>query len=128
MGLKKDCTCKIWQVKRNEKYTDVQISVDKKNKQTDAWETDFSGFVRFIGEAHKKIADLPDGKQEKPFKVKAGDFEVTQRYVKDKNTTYTNFVMYDIQVEQGEVKNIPTPNSDGFMNIPSGIDEELPFS
>ena len=66
--------------------------------------------------------------------VKIGSCEVTNKYDKEKNTTYTNYVIFNFEDVDGNtngglkpVGNKPS-GGDGFMNIPDGIDEELPFA
>lgn len=124
MGLKKDCYAKVWKIKPGKgNYTDVQISVSKKNKQTNEYVTDFSGFVRFCGTAHNQIGTIKEGDR-----IQIGDFEVTNNYSKEKNTTYTNFAVFSFSKPDGNNKPDTTKNSNGFMNIPDGIEEELPFN
>jgi hypothetical protein len=68
----------------------VELSTSKKNRQTDQYETDFSNkFVRFIGSAHSQVQGLIKGSS-----IKIGSCEVTNRYVKDKNETYINYLVY----------------------------------
>ena len=48
-----------------------------------------------------------------------------------KNYTITvNGNVYNVTVEEGQTSGAPAaaPANDGFMNIPDGIDEELPFN
>ena len=131
MGFRTGAYATIWEVKNgNGNYTDVRLSISKKNKQTDQYETDFSGFVRFIGTAHQRANALKERDR-----IKIGDCEVTNSYNKEKNVTYTNFAVFSFEDANGNGGNANTnqnaqskPNSDGFMNIPDGIDEELPFN
>jgi hypothetical protein len=46
---------RIWGVSDKGKFTEVDCSTSKKNRQTDQYETDFSSkFVKFLGNAHNK--------------------------------------------------------------------------
>lgn len=130
MAFRNGAYAVVWQVnKGNGNYTDVRISTSKKNKQTDQYETDFSGFVRFIGTAHQNAGSLKEKDR-----IKIGDCEVTNSYDKEKKVTYTNFAVFNFEDANGN--GAPTNNNqkqqpkkdDGFMNIPDGIDEELPFN
>ena len=114
MGFRQDARfVKVWEVEDKGNYHIVSLSTSKKNKETDKYETDFSNkFVRFIGTAHKLAADLKEGDV-----IKLGSCEVTNKYDKEKNTTYTNYLVYSFEKE-----------GDNFMNIPDSIDEELPFN
>ena len=84
MGFRKDAYCTVWEVKQGSgNFSDARISTSKKNKQTGEYETDFSGFVRFIGSAHQKSSSLKEKDR-----IKLGDCEVTNRYDKEKKVTY----------------------------------------
>ena len=129
MGFRQDARfVKVWEVENKGNYHIVSLSTSKKNKDTNEYETDFSNkFVRFIGTAHTLAADLKKGDT-----IKLGSCEVTNKYDKEKSTTYTNYLVYSFEKEgdnNNSNNNQSTPKSnDGFMNIPDGIDEELPFN
>lgn len=129
MGFRNGAYATIWEVKQGKgNYTDVRLSISKKNKQTEQYETDFSGFVRFIGTAHQKASRLKEKDR-----IKLGDCEVTNSYDKEKKVTYTNFAVFSFEDTSGgnssaSSNNQNKPSNDGFMNIPDGIDEELPFA
>lgn len=128
MGLKNGAKLSIWEVKKCGKYTDIQASTRKKNNQTGEWETDFSGYIRLVGNANTKATDFSEGKLQNPIKIEVGGFEVTQKYSKEHQKTFTNFVMYDFETEDAQPAQ-PKPADDGaWMNIPDGIDAELPFT
>lgn len=127
MGFRQDARfVKVWEVEDKGNYHIVSLSTSKKNKETDKYETDFSNkFVRFIGTAHNLAADLKAGDV-----IKLGSCEVTNKYDKDKNTTYTNYLVYSFEKEgdnsnsyQSEAK-----KAEGFMKIPDDVDSELPFN
>ena len=122
MGFRSNGYCTVWEVKAGKgNYSDVRINTSKKNKQTDQYETDFSGWVRFIGDAHKNASGLKEKDR-----IKIGDCEVTNSYDKEKKVTYTNYAVFNFEMADGSV---PKTNSDtGFKNIPADIDEELPFN
>lgn len=125
MGFKNNSYAKVWDVKtKSEKYTDVKISISKKNKQTSQYETDFSSIVRLIGEAHKKASELAQGS-----KIKILTCDTTNNYDKKKNTTYWRCIIYDFEFTEDSPKaNNQVTSGDSFMNIPDGLDEELPFN
>ena len=128
--LKFGCTCTFWKVQRvadNGKTCDVQISISKKNKQSGEYETDFSGFVKFCGENLVKFAQ---SLQEKD-KIDIDSFELTNKYDKEKNTTYYNVAVFAAKKHEWDNNgnnNKQSSKSDDFMNIPDGIDESLPFN
>lgn len=125
MGFRNGAYATIWEVKAGKgNYSDVRLSISKKNKQTDQYETDFSGFVRFIGTAHQNAGNLKEKDR-----IKIGDCEVTNSYDKEKKVTYTNFAVFSFEDVNGSNNSTSEKaKDDGFMNIPDGIDEELPFS
>lgn len=127
MGFRQDARfVKVWEVENKGNYHIVSLSTSKKNKDTNEYETDFSSkFVRFIGTAHTLASDLKKGDT-----IKLGSCEVTNKYDKEKNTTYTNYLVYSFEKEgdNNSNNNQSAPKNDGFENIPDGVDEELPFN
>ena len=118
----------IWKLENKGNYHVAQMSTSKKNKETNQYETDWqNNFVRLVGTAHTQADKLDITKN-----VKIGACEVTNKYDKEKNTTYTNYVIFGFEDEdssnQSNPNTKPAKKDDGFMNIPDGIDEELPFA
>ena len=91
MGLRTGCIATIWQVEPKGKYTRVKFSTSKKNKDTNTYETDFSGFANFVGQAHAEAAKLKERDR-----VKLEEFEVTNKYDKEKKTTNTYYSVFKI--------------------------------
>lgn len=126
MGFKQDARfVKVWEVENKGNYHIVSLTSSKKNKDTNEYETDFSSkFVRFVGTAHEMAKSLKRGDA-----IKLGSCEVTNKYDKEKNTTYTNYVVYSFEFEGGSNATAkPAQKNDGFMSIPDTVDEELPFN
>ena len=128
MGFRQNSFAKVWRFEDKGNYAVVELSTSKKNKQTDQYETDFqSKFVRFIGQAHTDIIGLADG-----VKIKLGDVEVTNSYNKETKVAYTNFLVFSFEVAEyqdaKQPENKTESNDKEWMNIPNGIDEELPFN
>lgn len=127
MGFKQDARfVKVWNVENKGNYHIVELSTSKKDSRTGNYETDFSNkFVRFIGTAHELAKSLKKGDT-----IKLGSCEVTNKYDKEKNTTYTNYMVYSFEIEGGNNKTAHTPakGNEGFMNIPDEVDSELPFN
>ena len=91
MGLRTGAYLKVWKIEPKEKYTKIQGSTSKKNKQTDAYETDWNGFLNFVGQAHTEITKYKEGDR-----IKLEEFEVTNKYDKEKKITYTNYSVFKI--------------------------------
>lgn len=98
MGFQTGAYAKIWQIKPSEKgnSTNIQLSISRKNKMTNEYETDFSGFVNFYGEAHKK-AELLKEKD----RIKITSCDVSNRYDKEKQTTYWTCKVFDFEKDTG---------------------------
>lgn len=126
MGFRNGAYATVWETKPGSgNWTDVRISISRKNRNGE-YETDFSGFVRFIGDAHTGAAYLVERSR-----IKIGECDVTNRYDKEKKVTYTNFAVFSFEDADGNNTATTPPTStdgDGFMNIPDGIDDELPFT
>lgn len=124
MGFRKDAWATCWGVEvKSDTLTQVRISTSRKDKQTDEYVQDFSGFVAFVGTAAaKKAASLKEKDR-----IKLGDVEVTTKYDSDKKVTYTNFKCYNF-TKQNEVE--PTSNTQGEPQpaVDEGVDDDrLPF-
>ena len=126
MGFRTGAYAKVWKV---EPFSDtsvkLRISISRKNKQTGEYEQDFSGFVNAIGTAAaKKAAVLKEGDT-----IKLGDVDVTTKYDKAKEVTYTNYKIFSFEVDGG---NAPAPkpaNTEPQPTVDSGEvdDARLPF-
>lgn len=99
MGFRTGAYAKVWEVTpMSDTSTKVRLSVSRKNKQTNEYEQDFSGFVLAIGTAAaKKASCLKQGDR-----IKLGDVDVTTKYDKDKKVTYTNYKMFSFETDEGE--------------------------
>lgn len=123
MGFRKDGYAKVWKTTVYEKYTLVELSTSKKNKQSGEYEVDFQhSFVKFIGQAHRDATSLTRGSR-----IKLGDCDVTRKYSKEKQREYIDFIVYDFSLESAP--NTGDSLADAtFMTIPDDVVGELPFS
>lgn len=98
---------KLWEFEDKGKYSVVSLSQSQKDKQTGNYVTKFSSkFVRFIGAAHDKLKQCSKGER-----VRIVNFGVENRYDKEKNTTFTNFIVTDIEaLETKQPANQPPAN------------------
>ena len=99
---------KVWKITSHEKFTDIQCSTSQKKDGN--YVTDFSGFVRLVGDAHRKAVELSEKDS-----IKIGNFGVTNSFSNGKN--YTNIIMFDFEIK-GQESN----------NNAADSDDELPFS
>lgn len=128
MGLRTGACATIWTSEPvSDTMTKCRISISRKNKQTGEYETDFSGFVSFIGSlAAKKAAGLKEKDR-----IRLGDVDVTNRYDKEKGVTYTNFKVFSFDIEDQSQSAPPSPAtpSGTTFNPEDGVysSDDLPF-
>ena len=125
MGFRSGAFAKVWEVSPvSDTSTKVRLSVSRKNKQTDEYKQEFSGFVMFVGSAcAAKALKLSKGAR-----IKLGDVDVTTKYDADKKITYTNYKAFGFEEDGGG-------NSGGTKSAPDekevddgeAEDRELPF-
>ena len=109
------------------KYT---LAVDRKIKGNNEQTADFINCVAF-----GKLGEFAEKYLKKGTKlIVTGRIQTGSYTNKDGNKVYTTDVMIE-EMEFCESKNAnggntsqQNTNSDGFMNIPDGMDEELPFN
>ena len=101
MGFRKDAYATVWSIEAvSDTMTKGRISVSRKNRQTGQYETDFTGFVSFIGTAAARNALRLKEKD----RIKLGDVDVSNRYDKEKGTTYTNYKIFSFELPSAENK------------------------
>lgn len=97
MAFKNDAYATIWEVRPTKGPSmNVRMSTSYKNRTTGNYETDFSDYVFFSGEAAKKIA----GAKEKD-RVKLLQTSVTSQWDKEKKENRYRFVVWDIETGVG---------------------------
>ncbi len=108
MGFRSGAYASVFSVvKGRGKFYDVRISTSRKNAATGGWEQDFGGFVRFAGDAAKKIEmyngrDAKDNGGRPITRVRLGDVDTTNSYDPQKKTTYTNHVVFTFDYPNGD--------------------------
>lgn len=115
---------KVWEVKKAEQgnYYLAQLSTSRKTQ--DGYEKDWSdGRVRLVGEAAKKAATLAGNER-----IRIGSCGVTNTYDKEKKVMYTNYVVFDFDLADGQQTQTKAEPDNSFVKVPNGVDEELPFN
>lgn len=120
MGFRNNAYATVWESKPGKgNYNDLKLQISRKNQQTNQYEQEFSGWVRFVGKA-KDLGLLPS-----KTRIKLLSTDVTNHFDREKNQMYWNPVVFEAELADGSTA--PTPKEDDFINIPDGIDEEVPF-
>lgn len=124
MGFRTGSYAKVWAVEpKSDTNTTVRISISRKNKKTDEYEQDFSGFVGFVGTAAaKKAACLKEGDR-----IKLGDVDVTTSYDREKKVAYTNFKCFSFDVEDSASTSAATNDPQPVVDSGEVDDSRLPF-
>ncbi len=90
MGFRQGAFATVWDVEqKSDRWTKIRVSISRKNKDTDEYEEEFSGFIDCIGSACAPKA----AKLQKRDRIKLGSVDVTTSYNKERGVTYTNFKM-----------------------------------
>lgn len=125
MGFKKDVWATVWSIESvSGTMTKGRISISRKNRMTGEYETDFSGFITFVGTAcARKALNLKERDR-----IKLGDVDVSNSYNKEKNVTYTNFKVFSFQT-QDEYEGVGTSSAPQQHTVDEGVldDIDLPF-
>ncbi len=123
MGFRTGAYATVWEVEPvRETATKIRISTSRKDKQTGEYEQDFSGYVLCCGTATAANA----AKLRKGDRIKLGDCEVTTRYDKGREITYTNYRLFSFEdAGGGQRQSAPT---DPQPQVDSGeIDDSQPL-
>lgn len=99
MGFRQGAYAKIWSVEDKGNYSVCNLSISKKNKDTDKYDVEFQdGFVRLVGTAHTDISgmDIP----ENGLSIKISSCDATNNYDADKKKLYTNYVIFGFEIPE----------------------------
>lgn len=141
MGFRQGAYARIWSYENKGNYSTCRLSISKKNKDANTYETEFTdGFVRLVGNAHQSIQNIHID-EKKGYNIKISSCDVTNVYTSpDGKVSYTphytifgfeeaNYSGQNQENKTGNNTNSVQQNgSDEFMSIPDGIEEELPFN
>ena len=121
MGLaSKGFWCKVWDIKDNGKFTTLKISTSK--KVNDEYVKDFNGYVRAIGHAHNKAKEIKVGDS-----IHVTEFELTNSYVKERNITYTNVAVFEIDEIKGSNQPQQSQQETEWQKIDNVNQEQMPW-
>ena len=100
MSFRNGAYAMLWEHKDGKgNYHDGRISTSKKYQG--AYENDFSGWVRFVGDAKDKVAKLSNDRH----KIKIISCEVRNRYDKELKKEYYNCAIIDFELADDKPEN-----------------------
>ena len=128
-GFRQNSWATVWSVEPGKgNFTNVRLSISRKNKDTDQYEDEFSGFCMFIGEARAKAERLKERDR-----IKLGDVDVTRRYDKERQKEYYTFKVFSFEMADAPGSggghggySVP-PASNPVDSNPVDSDDGLPF-
>ena len=134
MGFKNSAIATIWKIKDIDGeniFRDVQISTSRKNKKTGEYESDFSGYVRFVANAVVGVESLKEKDR-----IVLKNVDVSRRYDKKKGREFVNFTVYEWERMENRSNNQDDQNKvnpstnekqgGGFFQVAADA-EEAPF-
>lgn len=125
MGFRPQAYATCWSIEPGKgNFTKVRLSISRKNKETNEYEQDFSGFVMMIGHAHAKAQKLRERDR-----IRLGDVDVTTTYDRERNREYVNYKCFDFDMADDVAGQNTTPRRADSNPIDGGedIDEDPPF-
>lgn len=126
MGFRNGAYARVWDVKTvSDTITNVKLSISRKNKKTDEYIQDFSGFVDFLGSANaQKALNLRRGDT-----IKLGDTDVSTSYKKETKQSFTQFKVFSFENVDNSNKPAEAHNDvdSGEVEDTSKDEEPLPF-
>lgn len=91
MGFRTGAYAKVWEVNpTSDTTTKLKLSISRKNKQTNEFETEWNGFALVVGTAAARSAS----KLGRGDTIKLGDVDVTRRYDKESGKEYINWKIF----------------------------------
>lgn len=126
MGFRTGAFATIWDVKIiSDACVKCKLSTSRKNKDTGEYESDFNGFVDFIGTSCAKHA----ASLHPMSRVKLGDVDVTTNYVKSLEKEYVNYKVFNFELVGKPASTNHQNNSEPQPSVDDGEvnDERLPF-
>lgn len=100
MGFREGAFATVWEIKATgDNFSKIRVSTSRKDKKTEEYVTDFSGFVSLIGEANKKLSLIEDALEHGDrCRIKLGACDVSNRYDREAEREYTNFTLFDFEI------------------------------
>ena len=121
MGFRNGAYATVWDINPGRgNYTDVRISIGRKDQTTGEYNNDFSGFCMFIGNARAKAESLRERDR-----IQLKEIDVSNVYDKERQREYTNFKVFDFDRVESNFAPGGPPASNAYEG--DAGDEPLPF-
>ena len=123
MAFRDNAFATVWETRQTKgSSVSVRLSTSYKNKKNDQYETDFSDYVFFSGDAAKKAANLKEKDR-----IKLLQTSVTSRWDKDKKVNFYTFSVWDFEpMENGKSDKKSAPAAPKAAPIADDNDD-VPF-
>ena len=125
MGFRNNAYATVWDVEPKGTWTKVRLNTSRKNRDTNEYEQDFSGFVSFVGNANAKAQQLKERDR-----IRLGDVDVTTRYDKERNREYVNYTCFSFEMADNQSNsrgNVASNEVDSNPVEGDPDDDTLPF-
>lgn len=126
MGFRQGAYAKIWQIKNDGKYPRIQISVDRKEKDSDppVYNKEFSGWATLFGNAQKNVDSISERDT-----IKINSCDVTTYYDKGREVEYVNYKIFDFELAGNKVttNNVEKVEPEKTTVEETDNDDALPF-
>lgn len=134
MAFRNNTFATVWSVEPGKKFdgsaanfSNVRLTISHKKPNTNPaeYETDFSGFVRFVGDAHKMAAGLKEKDR-----IQLNEVAVTGGVwnQKTKKATSYSFSCFSFTPADAVTQNATQTRQVYRPEVNPGADEELPFN
>ena len=136
MGFSVGRFAKIWKMEDRGTYAIANLSISKKDKNSNTYTTEFKdGFVAIVGRAYEDLKDAVID-ENKGLSVKLVSCDVTNVYTSPTGKVSYNphYTVFAVELPNASDSDTREPakkksnTADDFVNIPDGNDEELPFN
>lgn len=124
MGFRNDGYATVWEVRpgKSKRSTLVRVSTSRKERGSDEWETDFTGWIKFLGNAGEKALSL---KQKDRIITKR--VEVQTRYDKEAGKEWIDYIVWDFGFPEDKEKKTLNNSANDQPDIPMVEEEDVPF-
>lgn len=124
MGFRNGAYATCWSVEQGKgNFTKVRLSISKKNRETGAYDQDFSGYCMFIGNAHAAASNLKERDR-----IKLGETDVSSTYDKERQREFINFKVYSFEsVDNDRPSSAADSVSEVDSNPVESDEENCPF-